>query len=221
MYLQESNWGGKVEWKKKEARCNANQIYSVSGMYLSELYSCRDIWECEKGRQTELDYLQKSLNFGSWEWLDGHLWIGDWVQSEQGLKTRAHQGSVAQGWDMTLQSERKTGSDHTRRNSWRIWAEQAAVWLSSQSWCQVCWERELGVSIWDCSRDSDHVSLSSSDLRWLSVEEKEMATHSSILAWRILWTKEPGGLLSIGSAQGQTRLKQLSSSSSSVEGSLV
>ena len=29
--------------------------------------------------------------------------------------------------------------------------------------------------------------------------EKEMATHSSILAWRILWTKEPGGLQSMGS----------------------
>ena len=29
--------------------------------------------------------------------------------------------------------------------------------------------------------------------------EKEMTTHSSILAWRILWTEEPGGLLSIGS----------------------
>ena len=27
---------------------------------------------------------------------------------------------------------------------------------------------------------------------------KEMATHSSILAWRILWTEEPGGLLSMG-----------------------
>ena len=26
--------------------------------------------------------------------------------------------------------------------------------------------------------------------------EKEMATHSNILAWRILWTEEPGGLLS-------------------------
>ena len=28
--------------------------------------------------------------------------------------------------------------------------------------------------------------------------EKEMATHSSILVWRIPWTKEPGGLQSIG-----------------------
>ena len=29
--------------------------------------------------------------------------------------------------------------------------------------------------------------------------EKEMATHSSILAWRIPWTEEPGGLQFIGS----------------------
>ena len=28
--------------------------------------------------------------------------------------------------------------------------------------------------------------------------EKGMATHSSILAWRILWTEEPGGLKSMG-----------------------
>ena len=29
--------------------------------------------------------------------------------------------------------------------------------------------------------------------------EKEMATHSSILAWEIPWTEEPGGLQPIGS----------------------
>ena len=29
--------------------------------------------------------------------------------------------------------------------------------------------------------------------------EKEMATHSSVLAWRIPWTEEPGGLQSVGS----------------------
>ena len=29
--------------------------------------------------------------------------------------------------------------------------------------------------------------------------EKEMATHSGILAWRIPWTEEPGGLQSTGS----------------------
>ena len=34
---------------------------------------------------------------------------------------------------------------------------------------------------------------------WEDPLEKEMATHSSILAWRIPWTEEPGGLQSMGS----------------------
>ena len=34
--------------------------------------------------------------------------------------------------------------------------------------------------------------------QWSDLEE-EMATHSSILAWRIPWTEEPGGLQSMGS----------------------
>ena len=35
---------------------------------------------------------------------------------------------------------------------------------------------------------------------------KEMATHSKILAWEILWTEEPGGLQSTRSQKSQTRL---------------
>ena len=34
--------------------------------------------------------------------------------------------------------------------------------------------------------------------------EKEMATHSSILAWRIPWAEEPGGLQSMGSQESTT-----------------
>ena len=33
-----------------------------------------------------------------------------------------------------------------------------------------------------------------------------MATHSSILAWEILWTEEAGGLQSMGSKKSRTRL---------------
>ena len=36
-------------------------------------------------------------------------------------------------------------------------------------------------------------------LGWEDPLEKEMATHSSILAWKISWTQEPGGLQSMGS----------------------
>ena len=33
-----------------------------------------------------------------------------------------------------------------------------------------------------------------------------MATHRSILAWKIPWTKKPGGLQSLGSQKSQTQL---------------
>ena len=36
--------------------------------------------------------------------------------------------------------------------------------------------------------------------------EEEMATHSSILAWKIPWTEEPGKLVS-GVAKSQTQLR--------------
>ena len=36
-------------------------------------------------------------------------------------------------------------------------------------------------------------------LGWEDPLEKEMATHFSILAWKIPWTEEPGGLESMGS----------------------
>ena len=63
--------------------------------------------------------------------------------------------------------------------------------------------------------------------------EKEMATHSSILAWEIPWTEEPGGLQSMGwhrvemtevteqqHDKGQSR-KQAANLSSPISGSLL
>ena len=48
-------------------------------------------------------------------------------------------------------------------------------------------------------------------LSWEDSLEEEMATHSSILAWRIPWTEQPGGLQSKGSQRvGRLQLKQLS-----------
>ena len=43
-------------------------------------------------------------------------------------------------------------------------------------------------------------------LGWEDPLKKGMATHSSILAWRIPWTEETGGLPSMGVAKNQTRL---------------
>ena len=47
-------------------------------------------------------------------------------------------------------------------------------------------------------------------LGWEDPLEEEMATHFNILAWRIPWTEEAGGLQSHGVAKSWTRLKQLS-----------
>ena len=39
--------------------------------------------------------------------------------------------------------------------------------------------------------------------------EEEMATHSSTLAWRIPWTEEPGGLITVhGVTKSRTRLNK-------------
>ena len=43
-------------------------------------------------------------------------------------------------------------------------------------------------------------------LGWEDLLEKAMAIHSSILAWKIPWMEEPGGLQSMDYAKSQTRL---------------
>ena len=50
--------------------------------------------------------------------------------------------------------------------------------------------------------------------------EKEMATHSSILAWRILWTDEPGRLQSMGSKESDTT-EQLSAAQHDISRLLI
>ena len=46
-------------------------------------------------------------------------------------------------------------------------------------------------------------------LGWEDPLEKGIAAHSSILAWRIPWTEEPGGLQSMGSRRGREVVQEL------------
>ena len=50
-------------------------------------------------------------------------------------------------------------------------------------------------------------------LGWEDPLEKEMATHSSILAWKIPWTEEPGRLQSLGLQKSRTQLSDFTSKS--------
>ena len=47
--------------------------------------------------------------------------------------------------------------------------------------------------------DNKESACRAGDLSWEDPLEKGVATHSSILAWRIPWTAEPDGLQSMGS----------------------
>ena len=61
-----------------------------------------------------------------------------------------------------------------------LWASPIAQLVKNLPAMQETWVRFLG---------------------WEDALEKEMATHSSILAWRFPWTEEPGRLLSMGSQE--------------------
>ena len=54
-------------------------------------------------------------------------------------------------------------------------------------------------------------------LGWGDPLEKEMATHSSILAWRIPWMEEPGGLQVHGVAKNRIRLSDFTSLETSTD----
>jgi len=63
------------------------------------------------------------------------------------------------------------------------------------------WHLILGLPWWLSSSES---TCQCKSLDQEDPLEKEMATHSSILAQEIPWAKEPGGLQSMGSQESQT-----------------
>ena len=66
----------------------------------------------------------------------------------------------------------------------------------------------IGLS-WGFAGGSDgkESACNAGDLGQKDPLEKEMATYSSILVWRIPWTKEPGGLQSVGVSKSWTQLR--------------
>ena len=96
----------------------------------------------------------------------------------------------------------------------------ASVWVLSmniQGWFPLIQTSLISLQFRGLSRVFFNTVLQKHQLfgAQLSLSEKEMATHSSVLARRIPGTGEPGGLPIYGVAQNRTRLKRLSNSSSS------
>ena len=102
---------------------------------------------------------------------------------------------------------------------WRLTQESGEIspdswfWLDPEYWWKECLYINYSISkIWGFPGGSEAKNMLANQETWvqsLSGEdplEKEMATHSSILAWEIPWTEEPGGLQSMGSQKSQTWL---------------
>ena len=99
---------------------------------------------------------------------------------------------------------------HSRVLAWRIPGMGEPGGLPSMGSHRVRhdWSDLAAVAAWvkwgfPCGSNSKESTCNAGDLSWVPGSgwslEKGMATHSSILAWRILWTEEPGGLQSMSS----------------------
>ena len=53
---------------------------------------------------------------------------------------------------------------------------------------------QLSLVVMNLPANTGDTGVKGSIQAWEGLLEKEMATHSSILAWRSPWTEEPGGL---------------------------
>ena len=75
----------------------------------------------------------------------------------------------------------------------------------SNSFCFMTEEYSIvGLPGWLSSKESTCQCRKCGFTPWEDALEKEMATHSSILAWGIPWTEEPGGPRSTGSQKSWT-----------------
>ena len=69
--------------------------------------------------------------------------------------------------------------------------------------CEQDWASQVALVVKNMPANAGDMEMQVRSLRWKAPLEEGMATHSSILAWRIPWIEEPGGLQSVGS-QSQT-----------------
>ena len=78
--------------------------------------------------------------------------------------------------------------------------EYWSVWFQSLCFCDklpTSWFSLLQIKFYLILNGDQHYFLSWNFKNgWVSILEEEMATHSSVLAWEIPWTEEPGGLQS-------------------------
>ena len=145
-----------------------------------------------------------------------HRADGDWIE-------KIHFSLLLQWWSnekwwQTLILNVTLMEENSGANFLTYMEKAMALHSSTLAW-QIPWAEEPGrlqsMESLGIGHDWETLLSLSAFMHWRRKwQPTEMATHSSVLAWRIPGTREPGGLLSLGS-QSRIRLKRLSSSSSS------
>ena len=109
--------------------------------------------------------------------------LGRWVCA---LTLRVYKVFPKTGWGLWLQEETLPWAHQCNKLHSTICIVLLSEFVSQNMWLQQeIWVQSLG---------------------WKDPLEKEMATHSSILAWEVAWTEEPGRLQYMGSQKSRTRL---------------
>ena len=111
------------------------------------------------------------------------------------------------GLGCLLLSQAEQTAKGSRREVFLKWEKQDTEELSHSYW-QLPFELDMeGIRASPGKEFSVLKNLPAMQIQSLGQEdplEEGMATHSSILAWRIPWTEEPGGLQSMGSQSDTT-----------------
>ena len=86
---------------------------------------------------------------------------------------------------------------------YRRWGSRPSPWKRNANKAKWLSEEALQIAVFLGGSDGKASACNAGDLGsilgWDDLLEKEMATHSSTLAWRIPWMEEPGRLQSMGS----------------------
>ena len=151
-------------------------------------------WERSQGTSNIPVLLQGILYGGSWSrW----SWEGGWGLTWEGFEEAGRELVVlgVESWEL-----KSGGLLPAFKGDWLVWGSQLIaashlVCLTSLPGLPCVAQTVKNLpAMWETRVRS---------LGWEDPLEKGMATHSSILAWRIPWTEEPGGLQSLGSQRAR------------------
>ena len=142
-----------------------------------------------------------------WTEEPGRLWSTESQRVRHNWATDTFTNTIRKSFPYTLRKNKAKRNLAPSRRQWH----PTPVLLPGKS---HGWRSLVGCSPW-VAKSRTRLSDFTFTFHFHALE-KAMATHSSVLAWRIPGTGEPGGLPEVyGVAQGRTWLKWLSSSSSS------